>query len=317
MNTLLGGSPFNASYAQANAAVKQDYQLPRPLERISYPDFATVWLREKPPQDELDWVKTQCGSKGPNGARRKPFDVRQEPAKWDRDRAYQVRLQMRQPSHLVLQWLATLDDAVLNYLEIALDWIFASARERDEAHALVNKHHWKKWHGNQEITFDQQTRYTARRLTASERRVANLLTSYPDRACRITAEECCEHGEWRLVGLRALQRAGLTVGGLKDLDHQAFWQARLLLRTVDVETLGRLYRVHVQGDRVRGRLGDSELGHRLLCAVGSEAKGTKGTVQAVVDKYRKRFDVGRCLRVLEVDEFLLPNVSGWDDDIRR
>ena len=81
-----------------------------------------------------------------------------------------------------------------------------------------------------------------------------------------------------------------------------------------METLGRLYRGN---RRARGRLGDSELGQRLLCAVGSEAKGTKGSVQAVMDKYRKRFAVGKCLRVLEVDEFLLPNVAGWDDDIRR
>ena len=273
----------------------------------------------KLPQDELDWVETQCGSKGPNRAQRKPFDVQQEPAKWDRDRAYWVRLQLRQPSHLALQWLATLPDAVLNYLEIALDWIFASAQERDAAHALINKHHWKKWHRDQQITFDQETRYTARRLTASERRVASLLTNYRERRCRVCAEEdCCEHSEWRANGQIALRRAGLTVGGLKDLDYRQFWRQRLLLRTVDVETLGRLYRVHVLGDRRgRGRLGDSEVGHSLLCAVGSEAKGTKGTVQAVVDKYRKRFDVGRCLQGLEVDEFLLPNVAGWDDDIRR
>jgi hypothetical protein len=222
-------------YPRAALDVKRDDVLttggeptPRPLERISYIDFATVWLKEMPPRSERDWVETQCGGKGQDGARRQAFDVRQEPAKWDR--AYQVRLQLRQPSHLALQWLATLPDAVLNYLEIALDWIFASARERDEAHALISKHHLKRWHGSQQITFDQQTRYTARRQTAGQRRVANLLTNYPDRACRITAEDCCEHGEWRLNGQQALRRAGLIVGGLKDLDHRAFWRDRLLLR---------------------------------------------------------------------------------------
>jgi hypothetical protein len=54
----------------------------------------------------------------------------------------------------------------------------------------------------------------------------------------------------------------------------------------------------------------------LMRTVGSEAKGTKGSVQAVVDRYRREFDVSRCLVPLEVDE-LLPSVSGWDDDIRR
>ena len=37
MNTLLGGSPFTLSYAQADAAVKQD-RLPHPLAKLWYFD---------------------------------------------------------------------------------------------------------------------------------------------------------------------------------------------------------------------------------------------------------------------------------------
>ena len=44
---------------------------------------------------------------------------------------------------------------------------------------------------------------------------------------------------------------------------------------------------------------------RLLRSVGSEAN--KGTTQALVDRFRRRFEVSRCLQEIDVSE-LLPAV---------
>ena len=134
--------------------------------------------------------------------------------------------------------------------------------------------------------------------------------------CRRTGEVYCLHLEWRLNGAQSLQRAGLgTVEQLLEIDHHRFWKERLLLRTVDYRALGRMYRVRILGQRRgRGRTWDSKIGCSVLRAVGSAA--VRGSVQSLVDRYRRRFDIGRCLVPLPVDGFL-PNVAGSDEDRRR
>ena len=202
-----------------------------PTEKSSYVDCTQLWLKDPLPPTRLEWLAAHCDS----------IDVRQQPKRWDP--AYRVRLQMRRPSHEALQWLATLDGMVMNYVEIGLDWTFTTEEERDAAHEFVINHHVKRWHGDQRVTFHKGiTRYTARR------RVPNKLVSYADRPSRITGEIHCVHVEWRLNGARALQRAGIaTVAELLKLDHYQFWKERLLMRTVNLQALGRQYNVHVLG----------------------------------------------------------------------
>jgi hypothetical protein len=133
---------------------------------------------------------------------------------------------------------------------------------------------------------------------------------YADLPCRITGEVYCVHVEWRLNGARALQRAGLgTVSDLLLLDLHLFWQRRLLMRSVNVQALGRLYNAHIGGINDRGPgPWDSTIGQVLMRTVGSEAAGTRGTTQALVDRFRRRFDVNRALQELDVTE-LLPVIS--------
>jgi hypothetical protein len=267
-------------------------------------------VAERPlPQTKLDRLATYCSS----------IDARQQAKRWDP--SHQVRLQMRRPRREALQWLATLDGMVMNHAD--LDWTFTTEEERDAAHEFVINHHIKRWHGDQQVTFHKGTRYTARR------RVPNKLVSCADRPSRITGEVHCVHVEWRLSGARALRRAGIaTVSELLDLDHHLFWKERLLMRTVNLQALGRQYNEHVLGKgRRRGPwiefFGpnksiaynfDARTGYVLMRTSGSKEEGTKGTIQAVVDEHRKQFDINRCLEALEVEE-LLPAISLSDNGL--
>jgi hypothetical protein len=263
-----------------------------PTEKMSYVDSIQLWLKNPLlPRTRLDWLAAHCDS----------IDIRQQAKRWDP--SHQVRLQMRRPRREALQWLATLDGMVMNYVEIGLDWTFTSEEERDAAQEFIRTHHVKRWHGDQQVTFHKGiTRYTA------QRRVPNKLVSYADRPSRITGEIYCVHVEWRLNGARALRRAGIaTVSELLKLDHHQFWKERLLLRRVNLEALGRQYNVHVLGKgRRRGpwiafygpgksiRYNfDGRAGYILMRTCGWQEKGTRGTTQAVVDGFRKHFDVSR------------------------
>ena len=252
---------------------------------------------EPPPPSELVALDEQCGGGLHKEWKRKRWDPK-----------YQMFVQLFQPYDAALAYLATLDDVLLNRGEVALDLIFASEQELDAAHEIVSKHHRQRWHGEQEVRFYKITRYSA------GPRAANKLANYADKACRITGEVFCLHIEWRLIGAQALRRAGLgTVGELLEFDHRRFWQDRLLLQSVNLEALGRQFSMHVlnKGRRRGPWIEYVNTGHEVMCSVGSQAAGTKGSVQALVDQYRKQFDVGRCLEDIEV-EALLPVTSCSD-----
>jgi hypothetical protein len=86
------------SYAHAPRTVKADYRPPRPTGKYWYFDNVQLWLQEALPQTQLEWLAAPAQCDG--------LDVRQGPARWDR--AYQMRLQMRRPSHAALRSMATL-----------------------------------------------------------------------------------------------------------------------------------------------------------------------------------------------------------------
>jgi hypothetical protein len=278
-----------------------------PVQKLSYIDGVQVWLKKPWSRRELAWLARRCGS----------LDVRQQAKRWDR--AYRVRLQLRQPGHEALQWLAKLNGVLMNYVEVALDWIFNSEEERDAAHEFIRRHHVKRWHGKQEVFSYQGARYTAKR------RAANKLVNYAEQGSRISGELFCEHVEWRLSGTRALRRAGISsLNDLLELDHRQFWAERLPMRTVNLDTLGRLYCNHVLGKGPRrgpwieffgpkksirfdyhGRTG-----YVVSQTCGSRQAGTSATTQALIDEWRSKFEVGRCLEALDV-EHLLPAEQVW------
>ena len=288
------------SYAQADAAVKRNDTtgvcLPQPTAKYWYFDKIRIWLKVRLREWRIDWLREHCrgGLYEEQERERKCWDPR-----------YVMCLQLYQPDDEALRWLANLGRQVLlNYAEVALDLVFNNKQEADAANELIRRYHIKKWHGSQLVLFCRGiVRYSG------PRRAANLLVVYADRPCRLSGDVYCLHLEWRLNGSRALQRAGLgTVSDLLELDHREFWLQRLLLRQVKLPVLGRLFSKHVLRWERRGAsmIEDGRIGERLLRSVGSEAN--KGTTQALVDRFRRRFEVSRCLQEIDVSE-LLPTVS--------
>jgi hypothetical protein len=311
-----------ANYQQRAVVVKRNistgsYRLPQPLAKLWYFDKIRIWLQRRLPEWRIVWLRKHCRRRLYEKKRRKPWDPR-----------YVMGLELYQPDDEALQYLATLDGVLLNYVECALDWTFSNKQQVDEAYEFVRSFHIKLWHREQWVVFYRgTTRYTAKQG------VANLLVVYSDLLCRrLTEPTPCVHLEWRLNGARALQRAGLgTVGQLLQLDHRAFWQKRLLMHTVDQQALGHHYNRHVLGRGRRGRPWieyygpglaydfDGRSGYMLMRRAG-------GSTQSVVDLCRKQFDVAQCLQRLDVDELLpnerldveqfLPAVTGSENDCR-
>ncbi len=169
--------------ASVEAARKSPHSIaPSGIE--AYPDCIRMWLPEPLQQEQLRWLKSECGHvKCRNGHKR-----------WDRDRLYQQSIQLGQPSHEALQSLSTVEGVQMNYLELALDWMFDDEYQRDDAFEFVCNHLVKRWHGKQAVKFCKKTRYTG------QRKVANKLVSYADQPSRTTGELYCVHNEWRCNG---------------------------------------------------------------------------------------------------------------------
>jgi hypothetical protein len=267
-----------------------------PAGIYSYIDKLQVWLRQPLARRNLAWLRGQCGM----------LQVRNKPASFDW--TYVQRLQLNQPTHEAIQFLSTVADLHLNYVEVALDWTFEDEDDRNAAIALVVRHHVKRWHRDQGIRFVKWvTRYSG------PRSAPNVLATYHDKHCRITGELLCVHLEWRIRGVGAARRAGITcLADLLKLDHRRFWQERLLMRSPDPRKLGRMYHSHIAGrGRRRGewitRIGKSfSYDHHLR--TGSTIIHCLESSQAVVDTYRKKFNVGSCMRNVDV-EHLLPHSS--------
>jgi hypothetical protein len=208
---------------------------------------------------------------------------------------------LRQPSDTALATLARRSDAHVNYVELALDWLFATETECEWAYELIDQHHVKKHHGKQQLDYCRGTRYTG------PRQAANKLVTYGDLECRVTGEVCCLHLEWRINGCKPVRRLGIhSPADLLGFDHRAFWKSRLLLYEVDLAKLGRRHRNHFRRYSRAPRAGwtnddyDVWTGALLLRTVQSET-GTR--VQDAVDQFR-HLDVWRCLRPIHVGHLL-------------
>jgi hypothetical protein len=265
----------------------------RPAGIMAYPDMVTVWLKTPLRHSDRNRLNAQCSG---------GLHVSWHPMKSDHN--YQQRLQLRQPTAEALHSLAHLDDVLINQLELALDWTFDHERQRDRADAFVSQYHVKRWHGKQEITFFKSTRYTG------PPRAPNNFVSYADKPCRLTGEVFCLHLEWRIKGVPALRRAGITtVRELLSLDLHQFWQDRLILRAVDHRALGRQHnRLPTDQQMIQLSADNASLPYDLDTIAGARLVQHCGSTQAVVDQYRKSLNVGRCLVPIEVPQ-LLPRPS--------
>jgi hypothetical protein len=269
----------------------------RPSGVYNYIDNGQVWLREPLGARQRSWLES-----------RSECHVDDRPAQFDP--RYRQRLQIRQPPPEVLKWIAEQPGAYVNYLELALDLVFATEQDKDEAEAFIRKHLVKNHRGKQEI--QQQGGTTTMYLASPE--AANNIVTYGDQECRITGEINCLHIEWRKRGAAALRQEGITAKNLNDIDHRGFWQRKLLLYAINPTKLGREYRKVYEGRRHRRRdqvinCGkftynvEKRIGQTIIKAIGVN-KGIE-SVQAVVDAYRgKKLNVRKSPERIEVSNLL-------------
>jgi hypothetical protein len=277
---------------------------PTPIEPAAiyaYFDKIQFWLLNPFDSKTLTWLRKQCGQGG--------LHVDNKPAKFGA--RYRQRIELRQPSKEALSWLAERDDALINRVEIAVDYVFKSWAERDDFWLFLHRHSARRWHGkNQEIRLIKSdsdagddvlggTRYDAGRWAP------NGTVFYPEHHSRITGELHCLHLEWRLNRLKSVCAAGINSGGdLPAFNHRDFWKKRLLLYTVDPERLGRLNRNHLLGKRNRG----GPIGQigRIDRQTGEVIVRAHHAVQELINTQRLYYRVHRALVSIS-NETLLPN----------
>jgi hypothetical protein len=268
--------------------------MPRPTAVYAFPDKVQLWSRQPLCKRDLARVRKHC----------KRVRYWNEPARFNP--AFRQRLQLYQPRSEALQILAERSDVHLNYVEVALDWIFANEFDRDDALAFLDRYHVKKYHRDQGIRWKKGTRYTG------PRRAPTVHAAYADRECKLTGEVCCLHAEWRMSGHAAVKRAGiLTMIDLLNLDYQEFWRQRLLLFALDLPDLGRRHYNYFNGSKRRRNwsTGFGKFRYDRDKAAGAIVFNYFGSTQKVLDHLGPKFTVRRCLIQLDV-EHLLPSQSG-------
>jgi hypothetical protein len=199
----------------------------KPQAIYPYFDVVVVWLRTPADRRTLAQLRKDCGH----------LHVSNRRARFDKERTQ--RLEFKQPSDAVLRWIGTRADGLINYVEVALDFIYASAEERDAADKFFDRHIVRRWHGrNQEIRrFHNVVRYDGPRTAR------NSLKQYSEDHSRITGELYCLRVEWRINGAQAARAAGIIrPRDVLTFNHRKFWKKRLVLVAVDAGRLGRLLR---------------------------------------------------------------------------
>jgi hypothetical protein len=268
----------------------------RPTGVYSYVDNVQMWLRVPLGPRQRRWLQNRCDCY-----------LDDQPARFNP--RYRQRVQMRQPDESVLGWIAEQPGAYVNRLELALDLVFASEEEKEQAEAFIRKHLVKNHRGKQEIQLQGGT--TTMYLSA--RNAANNLVTYGNRECRVTGEVNCLHIEWRKRGIAALRQENISAKNLNEIDHRDFWQRKLLLYVINPNKLGREYRKvyperrHRRKDQLltQGSYNvEKRTGQTLIKVIGVR-KGVEST-QAVIDAFRGKLKVRKCSERVEV-KHLLPS----------
>ena len=277
----------------------------RPSSIDCYFDVVQVWLQQPLSPSRIEWLRSHCGRGG--------LKDTNAPARFDP--SYRQRLRLMQPRLPALQFLSPLR-LLMNYLEIALDWIFDDQFQKLVADLLARQYLVEKFHRRDSNLVEGVTLYTRRRDAR------NKITIYADKPSRMSGELDCVHVEARMAGAGAIGRAGISsVADLPTFDHRAFWQRRLLMYDIDLGKLGRDYYARVGGHRRRrsGRISvhgsyhydfDLHAGGSILQNLEMELKergeriGDSLSTQQALDRLRKSFDVAACLQPINVSHLL-------------
>jgi len=203
---------------------------PQPHRRLPYRDVLAVWLINPMSADDLARLQGRCDGK---------LGVANRHARFNPE--YCQRLTLRQPSRQALEILARRNDVMVNYEELAQDWIFQTRDELDAAFMFVLEHSLMKDRRGQsaKVCLGKKgpTSYSGPRWSA------NLAVAYADKKSKISNELHNLHQERRRAGAKSLRQKGMhTLRDHLALDETQFWQDNLeYWRIFDVEGLGRAY----------------------------------------------------------------------------
>ena len=205
-----------------------------PSARFHYFDVVKFWLRNPLDQVLLKQVAEHCGGR-PHLQNGCPFDAR-----------YSQRIDLYQPKPAALRLLASLDESLLNYVEIACDLVLADEAAARRYVEFFKDHFLQRWH---RTSMPVAVYYKGPDLTGyctrtspepGKRRGGTWFVCYSDRPCRITNDPHCFHAEIRIQGVQALRRMGIYhVRGLVDFNFSDYFVENLKLYELDLERLGR------------------------------------------------------------------------------
>ncbi|MBB4391755.1 hypothetical protein [Bradyrhizobium sp. ERR14] len=249
----------------------------------AYHDKLAFWIERSFSEKEKDFIRRECGPGGTDldreeGKRRARFNPK-----------LIQRIETRQPSQDLLKFLSTVPGLYLNMVEFTLDLIFESEEDRDEMYQYLDRHLVKRNHRG-EVRYVKRTRYTDRRWAPTN------LVMYPPEFAKLTGEVYCLHLEFRVCGVRALDR--MEIRGVTDLvnfDHHAFWAPRLLIKRIG--DFARLGRIQSNGERRqrkhtpnKPRIYTTRRGFRYHtdARIGQTLWRAKETVQKMIDDARKK-----------------------------
>jgi hypothetical protein len=189
--------------------------VPKPRSVIPYFDKLQIWLQDPAADGDLVRAARGCGRGG--------LYHEEKPARFDAN--FRQRIELRQPTEAGLLWVARHNDALMNRLEVALDYVFDCQSDRDTAFDFFHRYLVRRWHGKKQkikLVRGCQKKHNGKRK-ASEvvgeaeeaetrydaARAANKTISYREGFSRATGELHCLHLEWHLNGVRSLRSAGI------------------------------------------------------------------------------------------------------------
>jgi hypothetical protein len=274
------------------ANITSSGSLVKPKDVIPYFDKVVVWLLQPADKATIKELKKQCAH----------LHKGRKPARWNSH--FRQRLEFKRPSPEALRWIASRNDALISQVEFALDYIFATWDDRDDAYDFLDQHLIRRWHGKKQPIViypgKNQTRYDA------PRSARNKIVFYRQPHSRITGELYCLHTEWRSNGNKALEGIGSYSGkDLANFDHHKFWKKRLVLcRLLDEDRVGRF--IHNFDNKTKRRQSDPDDARRghTLCVLSA---------QQAIDSFGKRYRIQRVMQKLSTDGWL-PNPCSYQPE---
>lgn len=225
---------------------------------VIYPffDVLRMWLRRPLTRDEL-WrcgshVQTHHNGQWTRTANRK-IQV------WFPDLHYRQRVTLWQPPRQVLEVFASRNDALLNYAEVAFDFL-ASGEPWQVHHALdqlleaFRDGFLQARHGTKQCRAYPYGFTTRTYPAAGQRHNGRWYHCYIDRPSKVTGEPCF-HFEGRHQGADACRRIGIRhPHDMLSFNFAAYARNHIVLWQIDYERLGRFHRNRRTGSRAKKSL---------------------------------------------------------------